>query len=127
MGFLHGIVPGRESLVLDLIEPLRPSVDACVLALLHDVLTPHDFTSNPQTGCRLDKNGRAAFFRVWSQLREGWPDLLLDLHADGTAAAPAGSIAQTALSAQCRRVTNWLRARLGAAADTESSAGEQGD
>jgi CRISPR-associated protein Cas1 len=60
LGFLHGIVPGRESLVLDLIEPLRPSIDGFVLDdLLERVLSPRHFTFSREDGCRLNKDGRS--------------------------------------------------------------------
>lgn len=35
LGFLHATVPGRPSLALDLLEPLRPSADAFALSLLN--------------------------------------------------------------------------------------------
>ena len=73
-GFLHGILPGRESLVLDLIEPLRPSVDCVVLGLLDTVLEPGDFTTG-SGGCFLRKDARGRFFRAWALARRDWPDL----------------------------------------------------
>ncbi|WP_058555708.1 CRISPR-associated endonuclease Cas1 [Thiohalocapsa sp. ML1] len=93
-GFLHGIVPGRESLVLDLIEPLRPSVDCVVLGLLDSVLVPADFTTGT-TGCQLGKDGRERFYRAWAQARRDWPDLAA-LPAVPAASAPADRDTATA-------------------------------
>lgn len=111
LGFLHGIVPGRESLVLDLIEPLRPSVDVVVLGLLDEALLPTQFTHSARDGCRLNKNGRACFYRQWAIARSDWPDL----HGfdDPPAAVPGepGVIA-TSLPALCRREVEHLRRRL---------------
>lgn len=74
-GLLHESVSGREALVLDLIEPLRPAVDVVVLNLLERVLTPADFTTNDTDGCRLTKDGRARFYQAWATARKNWPDL----------------------------------------------------
>lgn len=74
-GLLHDLVPGRESLVLDLIEPLRPSVDLVVLGMLDHLLTPEDFSNSPAEGCRLSKEARGRFYQAWAQARKDWPDL----------------------------------------------------
>lgn len=98
-GFLHGLVPGRESLVLDLIEPLRPSVDVVILGLLDRVLAPADFTHSDEDGCRLDKEARGRFYQAWALARQDWPDL-----------APEREEPQIASLAQlCRQQTEWLR------------------
>jgi hypothetical protein len=76
LGFLHGIVPGRESLVLDLIEPLRPSIDGFVLDdLLERVLSPRHFTFSREDGCRLNKDGRSLYYQTWAARRGNWLDL----------------------------------------------------
>jgi len=104
-GLLHGLVPGRESLVLDLIEPLRPSVDLVVLGLLEGVLTPADFTQSDAEGCRLDKDARARFYQAWALARQDWPDL----HPS----APAvGDDTPTSLHQLCHRQTELLRQDL---------------
>ena len=74
-GLLHELVPGRESLVLDLIEPLRPSVDLVILGMLDHLLTPEDFSNTPTEGCRLSKEARGRFYQAWAQARKDWPDL----------------------------------------------------
>ena len=124
LGFLHGVVPGRESLVLDLIEPLRPSVDAFVLGLIDNRLTPRQFTFSRHDGCRLNKAGRELYYRAWAVQRMAWPKLL-PLPEESSDAAVAGSEApqprtpeeaqtepEASLSGQCRLVAGVLRALL---------------
>ncbi len=76
LGFLHSVTSGRESLVLDIAEPLRPGVDAFVLSLLDNILKPAHFFSNSQDGCRLNKEGRGLFYSSWASWRDEWPVLL---------------------------------------------------
>jgi CRISPR-associated protein Cas1 len=124
LGFLHGIVPGRESLVLDLIEPLRPGVDALVLRLLNQVVTPAHFTRHPVQGCRLNKEGRGLFYPAWAHARRYWP---LPLAPDAGLGAWTAALGPTAISAeaqvdqslriQCRRMIRVLRSLLRAPDD----------
>ena len=102
-GLLHELVPGRESLVLDLIEPLRPSVDRVVLGMLDQVLEPQDFTLSPVDGCRLSKEARGRFYQAWAHARQDWPDLQAPSQGPTT---PAESVS---LSQLCRRQTEALR------------------
>ena len=54
IGFLHANQPERATLVYDLIEPLRPLVDACILKLLKNHnFTPKDFVLLQTGVCRL--------------------------------------------------------------------------
>jgi CRISP-associated protein Cas1 len=77
VGFLHTPYPGRVSLVLDIMEPLRPEVDFFVLGLLDNVLKPKHFYSNAKDGCRLNKEGRELYFRSWTYSKEkNWPSLM---------------------------------------------------
>lgn len=46
-GFAHSVQEYRESLVLDIIEPLRPEADEFVLRLIRDSLVPSDFERTP--------------------------------------------------------------------------------
>ncbi|MBN2887198.1 MAG: CRISPR-associated endonuclease Cas1 [Chromatiaceae bacterium] len=106
-GMLHDLVPGRESLVLDLIEPLRPSVDVVMLGLLDEVLKPGDFSYSPAEGCRLVKEARSRFYQAWAHARQDWPDLRpRDPNAE-TDAPEKQSLAQL-----CRREVERLRYRL---------------
>lgn len=74
LGFLHAPAPGRPSLALDLMEPLRPWVDEWVLTVLHepDGFGPEDFCVDPQNGYRLTKEAAARFFRRWYTSAEHW-------------------------------------------------------
>ncbi len=107
-GLLHELVPGRESLVLDLIEPLRPSVDVVILGLLDNLLTPEDFTQGEQEGCRLAKAARGRFYQAWAQARQDWPDL----HAADPLATAGQALPITSLAQLCSRQTELLRADL---------------
>lgn len=120
LGFLHGVVPGRESLVLDLIEPLRPGVDAFVLSLLDRALTPRHFAVQAEQGCRLNKDGRGLFYRAWAEARWRWPlpispDIGLSLLSEEVELQTDGvteTVGDVSLSTQCRRMTRVLRALL---------------
>ncbi len=127
LGFLHGIVPGRESLVLDLIEPLRPSIDAFVLDLLDRVLVPRHFTFSRADGCRLNKEGRSLFYQAFAARRGKWWDLwpgdgpagmpaVIPLDAGQAAAGSAEEASEpedpASLPAQCRRIAWLLRTLL---------------
>ena len=70
LGFLHAPQSGRESLALDILEPLRPEVDLFVLTLLDSSLNLKHFTTNDQDGCLLNKKGRSAFFKAWAKWQE---------------------------------------------------------
>jgi len=130
LGFLHGVVPGRESLVLDLIEPLRPGVDAFVLSLLDRVLTPRHFTNQAEQGCRLNKDGRGLFYRAWAEVRWRWPlpiapDIGLSLHPEEVELQTDGvteTVGDVSLSTQCRRMIRVLRALLRSAGQELSGA-----
>ncbi len=67
IGFYHRPAHGRESLASDLIEPLRPAVDAFVLRLFRDRrLRAHHFEYR-DGACLLVKEGRARFYPAWEQ------------------------------------------------------------
>lgn len=115
LGFLHGVVPGRESLALDLIEPLRPGVDALALRLLDAVVTPAHFSRHPAQGCRLDKEGRGLFYPAWAAARQAWPlPLAASLGTGAAAETTVGANAQLdqSLRVQCRRMIRVLRSLL---------------
>ncbi len=107
-GLLHELVPGRESLVLDLIEPLRPTVDVVMLGLLDTLFEPDDFTTSAEDGCRLSKDARGRFYRVWAKARQDWPDLSAPPNeATNGEEPPPVSLAQL-----CHRQTEALRQDL---------------
>lgn len=54
LGVMHTDKPARDSLALDLIEPLRPVVDDLILQLIaRRVFTSDDFVEDGRGGCRL--------------------------------------------------------------------------
>ncbi len=74
LGFLHQDYPGRESMVLDVLEIFRASVDDFVL----DCLATRDFDDTAfyyreTDGCRLSKSARPIFFAAWAQRRSWSP------------------------------------------------------
>jgi len=72
LGFLHEMAPARDALSLDLMEPLRANVDQFVLSLLDQILTPDDFTSIDNEGCRLRKETRSLFYSAWEVASQNW-------------------------------------------------------
>lgn len=55
IGIMHGISQNQIPLVYDLIEPLRPAVDRCILEFaLSNTFSPSDFVINKFGGCRLN-------------------------------------------------------------------------
>lgn len=66
VGALHTLGHGRESLALDLVEPVRPLVDEWVQGLFRDrTLTGDHFTTAPDGAVLLGKAGRRHFFGAW--------------------------------------------------------------
>ncbi len=79
VGFLHSTKNGRDSLILDILEPIRPNVDWFVSQILASKLSPKHFSSNPQDGCRLTKEGRVIFFKAWAQWSSyDWEELEIE-------------------------------------------------
>ncbi len=73
IGFLHTPVSNRSSLLLDLLEPVRPWVDEWLWQQVQkELLTPKQFYQEKDRGCRLDKEGRGAFFPAWYDEAEDW-------------------------------------------------------
>lgn len=63
VGFLHSIDFGRESLACDLVEPLRPVMDAFVCKLFAEqTLRARDFSTEKDGACLLQKAGRERFY-----------------------------------------------------------------
>lgn len=62
IGFFHEPAFGRESLACDLIEPLRPRVDAWVWALFRSRMLRAEHFRVDKGACLLDKTGRAHFY-----------------------------------------------------------------
>ncbi|PID41608.1 MAG: CRISPR-associated endonuclease Cas1 [Gammaproteobacteria bacterium] len=69
IGFLHQLVPGRPSLVLDILEPFRPLVDCFVVNLCQTTLSP-DQLRKTNEGWRLAKSGWPVFMPAITRWRQ---------------------------------------------------------
>lgn len=69
IGFLHGVVYGRPSLALDLVEEFRqPIIDRLTLHLFnHKILTSEDFQPGEQNGIYLTNEGLKKYFQFYEQ------------------------------------------------------------
>lgn len=69
IGFLHGVVYGRPSLALDLVEEFRqPLIDRLTLHLFnHSVLTSDDFQQLEPNGVYLTNEGLKKYFQFYEQ------------------------------------------------------------
>ena len=66
IAFVHAVQCGRESLVFDILEPIRPEADRFSFQLLKRKLNLKCFTTNTQEGCLLNKEGRKHFYTAWA-------------------------------------------------------------
>lgn len=103
IGFLHEPAWGRDSLACDVIEPLRPQIDAFALRLFAEqVLRVEDF-SQSAAGCRLGKAGRVHFYTHYEALAETLRrDLAQEIRLLGQA------VTCEALSAEAAPASDWL-------------------
>jgi CRISPR-associated protein Cas1 len=63
LGFFHDLSFGRESLACDLMEPLRPLMDAWIWQLFKDRhLRPEHFSDDVGGRCQMNKAGRQVFY-----------------------------------------------------------------
>lgn len=67
LGFYHRPAFGRESLASDLIEPLRPRVDAWVWDVLRSRDLREDHFSRDKGACLLGKAARGRFYTEWER------------------------------------------------------------
>ncbi len=67
LGFYHEPAYGRESLACDLIEPLRPRLDALVWLLFRDRVLRTDHFCLENERCLLNKSGRKIFYSHYEQ------------------------------------------------------------
>lgn len=72
LGVYHDLSYGRASLACDLIEPLRPHVDAWAVSLFLDTELRAGHFSNGPHGCSLGKTGRGIFFGRWERAARPW-------------------------------------------------------
>ncbi len=109
LGFLHQQYPGREAMVLDLIEPFRAGVDDFVLELLATgQLQPQNFHYRDDTGCRLNKQARPVFYTAWAERLEHWPVT----HTETEQAEPAQTPLREQAGGLIRRAREQFRNRV---------------
>lgn len=72
IGFYHRPTFGRESLACDLIEPLRPRLDAWVWQLFRARALTADHFAQSAVGCQLLKAGRARFYADYERAARPW-------------------------------------------------------
>ena len=97
IGFFHDLDPGRESLACDLVEPLRPRVDAWVWSLFRAGELRADHFAHHGEACLLDKAGRGHFYAAFEPmarlprrwLRRVTRRLAQGLHERGRLAPPS--------------------------------------
>lgn len=66
LGFYHRLAYSRCSLACDLMEPLRPRIEAWVVAVLQQgSLNKRHFSHNKTDGCLLGKEGRLIFYPLF--------------------------------------------------------------
>lgn len=66
LGFYHRLAYSRSSLACDLIEPLRPRIEAWVVETLQQgLLTKRHFGFSKADGCMLGKEGRLIFYPLF--------------------------------------------------------------
>lgn len=82
LGFLHEPSPHRPALAVDLIEPLRPAIDAFALDLFRTGALRLEHFAVDDAGCRLGKAGREHFYVAWER-RAAALARLLRLHCRG--------------------------------------------
>jgi CRISPR-associated protein Cas1 len=69
-GFYHAPDDGRPTLLMDLVEPMRPLADRFSARLLKAELTPEDFEIDGAS-CHLRDGRRGIVYKAWEQLLSG--------------------------------------------------------
>jgi CRISPR-associated protein Cas1 len=72
VGFYHRPAFGRESLACDLVEPLRPRLDAWVWNLVRARTLREEHFATSASGCQLQKAGRARFYAEYESAARPW-------------------------------------------------------
>lgn len=78
LGCLHQPYSGRESLICDAVEWLRPYVDCFTVTVL-EALNPTDFSTVKNGACRMSKEGRKKYYQGWWQHYDTWECFLPDV------------------------------------------------
>lgn len=72
LGFYHRPAFGRESLACDLVEPLRPRLDAWVWELTRRRTLREEHFATSASGCQLQKAGRTRFYTEYETAARAW-------------------------------------------------------
>ena len=72
LGVYHQPAHGRHSLACDLMEPLRPHIEAWVVQRFRSGDFDRRQFSQSAGGCQLGKQGREHYYALWHQQLPGW-------------------------------------------------------
>src|SRR5690606_15240869 len=72
LGLYHRLTPGRQSLACDLMEPLRPWIEAWVVDSFAQGLFDRRHFSVSAQGCLFGKAGRSVFYPQWYARQPQW-------------------------------------------------------
>jgi len=72
LGLYHRLTPGRQSLACDLMEPLRPWIEAWVVEGFTRGLFDRRHFSTSENGCLFGKAGRGLFYPHWYAQQPRW-------------------------------------------------------
>jgi CRISPR-associated protein Cas1 len=112
LGFLHELLPGRPSLALDMMEPLRPWVDAFVVSvLLAGHFTATDFYPN-EGGIWLKKEARGKYYALWFEWKRQFAASLPDDQRLPSFTEASCSPRTTHLDAACYRLVDSFASLL---------------
>jgi CRISPR-associated endonuclease Cas1 len=108
IGLIHTDTANRDSLALDLIEPIRPAIEAWLLDwLMHEPLRRSDFFETPNGNCRLSSELCSKLSQTaptWAELVAPWAEFVAhSLHAGRTSRALSPGGFKTPLTQAHRR------------------------
>ena len=105
---LHTDTPNRDSLVFDVLEPVRPEIEEWVLSWVRrDPLRRSDFFETPNGNCRLMSHFCAKLSETaptWGKLVAPWAEHVARTLWASTSPAKSGRRLSTALTQQHRRI-----------------------
>jgi len=108
LGFLHTDTANRDSLALDLIETIRPAIEAWILDwLMHEPLRRSDFIEASNGNCRLSSSLCSKLSETaptWGKLVAPWAEYVADtLRGSNTSRSNVGRGLSTPLTQAHRR------------------------
>lgn len=73
LGLYHRLVSGRQALACDLMEPLRPTIEAWAMSLFTEgLLDKRHFSVAARSGCLLGKQGRLQYYSYLESPQRQW-------------------------------------------------------